>query len=231
MPGQVPASPAEFQSTLSLRRATRTSSQNVHSSSVFQSTLSLRRATRRYLPSCPETRFQSTLSLRRATSRSLAPVSPQTISIHALLAESDPGGSSLVPTAKIFQSTLSLRRATGCQNHQLRFHRYFNPRSPCGERRVGIRSSPAGTHNFNPRSPCGERRAELFFSVYAYTFQSTLSLRRATCSARKVSISWEFQSTLSLRRATRGIFIRFPINIFQSTLSLRRATHGWHRAP
>ena len=34
---------------------------------------------------------------------------------------------------------------------------YFNPRSPCGERRLYCRFLQA-VWNFNPRSPCGERR-------------------------------------------------------------------------
>ena len=33
---------------------------------------------------------------------------------------------------------------------------YFNPRSPCGERRVQARKLQS-VHDFNPRSPCGER--------------------------------------------------------------------------
>ena len=34
----------------------------------------------------------------------------------------------------------------------------FNPRSPCGERRLNFVGIAAGNY-FNPRSPCGERRA------------------------------------------------------------------------
>ena len=40
---------------------------------------------------------------------------------------------------------------------RLAFHRYFNPRSPCGERLVKMYSTAYHSH-FNPRSPCGERR-------------------------------------------------------------------------
>ena len=35
---------------------------------------------------------------------------------------------------------------------------YFNPRSPCGERRSGA-AAAVHLRYFNPRSPCGERRA------------------------------------------------------------------------
>ena len=78
----------------------------------------------------------------------------------------------------IFQSTLPLRGAT-TSSPSHRQAAYFNPRSPCGERRdtgigvkihaeISIHAPPAGSDptpiqaftsraNFNPRSPCGER--------------------------------------------------------------------------
>ena len=61
--------------------------------------------------------------------------SRDSISIHALLAESDPS------------STLKLR-----------LPRNFYPRSPCGERPPQIKMMGAPVDNFYPRSPCGERR-------------------------------------------------------------------------
>ena len=124
------------------------------------------------------------------------------ISIHALLAESD-------PTVK-----------TG-----LAYHRHFYPRSPCGERPArsapvqrntrisihallaesdtsgGIAATPAAVFlstlslrratlvtvkksikfiYFYPRSPCGERLPKIIVNLYGLTFLSTLSLRRAT---------------------------------------------------
>ena len=102
-------------------------------------------------------RFQSTLSLRRATAFQLLPFHALVISIHALLAESD--------RLDLILSPFSID---------------FNPRSPCGERPIGARGYPLHRH-FNPRSPCGERP---FFYCHILTgtlFQSTLSLRRATC--------------------------------------------------
>ena len=102
-------------------------------------------------------RFLSTLSLRRATSTRTATQSPPlnfyprspcgerqtgadtaasnaSISIHALLAESD-AYLHVTPSQIVeFLSTLSLRRAT-CQRWQLCCaDRDFYPRSPCGER-------------------------------------------------------------------------------------------------
>ena len=78
--------------------------------------------------------FLSTLSLRRATSE--VPEDQYTalsISIHALLAESD----------------VYLARVPAKANN-------FYPRSPCGERQTCITSRPKATY-FYPRSPCGER--------------------------------------------------------------------------
>ena len=58
-----------------------------------------------------------------------------TISIHALLAESDVRRSTMADFDKIFLSTLSLRRATVPRHGTGACHRDFYPRSPCGERR------------------------------------------------------------------------------------------------
>ena len=147
-------------------------------------------------------KFLSTLSLRRATKKgsgksttltNFYPRSPcgerrrekgdlfreVAISIHALLAESDP---------------FCGRFCT--------FFLYFYPRSPCGERqetqkakgsnkiflstlslrratrlRAGSLSQP---RNFYPRSPCGERRCKTCGKFGLFLFLSTLSLRRAT---------------------------------------------------
>ena len=70
---------------------------------------------------------------------------------------------------------------------------YFYPRSPCGERQCG-RSNMDLRENFYPRSPCGERRGFGAGSWRLVIFLSTLSLRRATrfhaadISARRISI-------------------------------------------
>ena len=79
--------------------------------------------------------------------------------------------------------------------------------------------------DFNPRSPCGERRVLADFIIKPAVFQSTLSLRRATWTLRgKGLYSIKFQSTLSLRRATGFPNAALRSEGFQSTLSLRRAT-------
>ena len=149
----------------------------------------------------PPLQFLSTLSLRRATGARLAEKISKCISIHALLAESDPIRSCCSALALIFLSTLSLRRATilgnpcaGCPAisiHALLAESdcittqgccqitHFYPRSPCGER---LLDAPPNSKkaNFYPRSPCGERLSTPTFSAPPERFLSTLSLRRAT---------------------------------------------------
>ena len=39
---------------------------------------------------------------------------------------------------------------------------HFYPRSPCGERRWGVRKAVGSLMDFYPRSPCGERRSGYF---------------------------------------------------------------------
>ena len=125
-------------------------------------------------------KFLSTLSLRRATCSEPNNRHNPTISIHALLAESD--------------STV-----INCNSN----FTHFYPRSPCGERLVGLScfdsvscisihallaESDCGCSGrcrfwayFYPRSPCGERLDDFEPSnTRKLTFLSTLSLRRAT---------------------------------------------------
>ena len=104
---------ASFQSTLSMRRATRFRRRDMPVQALFQSTLSMRRATRVALPAeYRRTVFQSTLSMRRATSRSLFLRTSNLISIHALHEESDCTKELCDEIVWQFQSTLSMRRAT-----------------------------------------------------------------------------------------------------------------------
>ena len=84
--------------------------------------------------------------------------------------------------------------------------RYFNPRSPCGERpRAGLRIPTSRTFqstlpvwgatiagratwatkgNFNPRSPCGERLRRSMVVICSGVFQSTLPVWGATRSSK-----------------------------------------------
>ena len=58
--------------------------------------------------------------------------------------------------------------------------RYFNPRSPCGERPDGGCEILWLCIDFNPRSPCGERLAGLNSKTASRQFQSTLPVWGAT---------------------------------------------------
>ena len=101
------------------------------------------------------------------------------ISIHALLAESDATEAATTANEALFLSTLSLRRAT----------KHF---------------AGAKLHDpdFYPRSPCGERPASVQTRLVSMSFLSTLSLRRATIFTACQATVRVFLSTLSLRRAT-----------------------------
>ena len=151
------------------------------------------------------TLFLSTLSLRRATVNTyhrifgegdyFYPRSPcgerrvyvsynmynNTLSIHALLAESDMIHPRLCSVKLRFLSTLSLRRATLGSQQPAGTTRNFYPRSPCGERRACLSACVVGAAYFYPRSPCGERLAwnrftqrRDFISIHALLAESDL---------------------------------------------------------
>ena len=145
--------------------------------------------------------FLSTLSLRRATIFPPVDTSSVSISIHALLAESDHQTNTGSNESSKFLSTLSLRRATSMPNLRESIIPYFYPRSPCGERRghtVLLPSPP----DFYPRSPCGERLMTVLMGMNGFYFYP-----RSPCGERPFKFAGQlnqllFLSTLSLRRAT-----------------------------
>ena len=150
--------------------------------------------------------FQSTLPLRGATRFPLPYPLLLTISIHAPLAGSDP------LFRRLQYSTL-----------------YFNPRSPCGERRavtplaatvlsfqstLPLRGATKGREenerqkqDFNPRSPCGERRRNYHMHGDRDHFNP-----RSPCGERR---KYPVPHALLLP--------------FQSTPPLRGPTTKWHR--
>ena len=100
--------------------------------------------------------FLSTLSLRRATRGMYQKSYPHSISIHALLAESD-------------------RRVLKCDNRAIiSIHALLAESDYCR------RQSGSATSYFYPRSPCGERLVDTLKLARPMLFLSTLSLRRAT---------------------------------------------------
>ena len=79
-----------------------------------------------------------------------------------------------------FQSTLPVWGATSPPTPRNASKQNFNPRSPCGERRLCSGDSGACSSYFNPRSPCGERRRGNRLAVIFSEFQSTLPVWGAT---------------------------------------------------
>ena len=105
----------------------------------------------------PFQQFLSTLSLRRATAAAQRPFRYYPISIHALLAESDPHASRPRPVVNISIHALLAESDPKIKVPPCTLSVYFYPRSPCGER--------------------------LNITLYQFAkklFLSTLSLRRAT---------------------------------------------------
>ena len=103
---------------------------------------------------------------------------------------------------KIFLSTLPVWGATRCGDGRNEEPRYFNPRSPCGERLANVLPVLLSAY-FNPRSPCGERRYAARKAATSAEFQSTLPVWGATTVLNAYGIAAEFQSTLPVWGATR----------------------------
>ena len=111
--------------------------------------------------------FLSTLSLRRATAAEHRLLALNSISIHALLAESD-----LIHITQYSMCKISIHallaesdkpdKKAGSQEKD------FYPRSPCGERPF-FYSLTACRQYFYPRSPCGERRAPTAQPVHPHS--------------------------------------------------------------
>ena len=191
---------------------------------TFQSTLPLRGTTYSYWISPSVQIFQSTLPLRGATIGGFQHFVPAEISIHTPLAGSD------------------LLHAP-CPAHR----KYFNPHSPCGERRYGkaveqtvwefqstlpLRgatsrppSSSSPCRYFNPHSPCGERLKSADKNDVLDIFQSTLPLRGATTSSTNTRAMTDYFNPHSPCGERHSIRANAPCSrIFQSTLPLRGAT-------
>ena len=147
---------AAFLSTLSLRRATR-----LEFCDTAQHTYFYPRSPCGERPLTDDVStggkiFLSTLSLRRATMIQKSQLAHCSISIHALLAESDQAQHENAGDMYQFLSTLSLRRAT---------HRTINIQRPAAflstlslrRATYTLRQLQFALRYFYPRSPCGER--------------------------------------------------------------------------
>ena len=127
----------------------------------------------------PDGRFQSTLPVWGATRRVRRAGAPWLISIHAPRVGSDGMVAVVQPHVGPFQSTLPVWGATTSLDLSSSVFGYFNPRSPCGERR-GLKSH----------------------SVPSVRFQSTLPVWGATRGLRATQPHHGFQSTLPVWGAT-----------------------------
>ena len=94
--------------------------------------------------------------------------------------------------------------------------------------RVGSDGGAQGEQNvenhFNPRSPCGERRLYNEQTGLIDAFQSTLPVWGATVSEEVEKFDTEFQSTLPVWGATKNICVWANMTEFQSTLPVWGAT-------
>ena len=147
---------AQFQSTLSVRRATPIATMPCQQLHISIHALREESDHSTAVPYQASRRFQSTLSVRRAT---------LTLLLMSVF-------------SKEFQSTLSVRRATQSLN-TCHIDLDFNPRSPWGERQYRI-CKVCGKQWF--QSTLSVRRATLSCQkcLTKKLFQSTLSVRRAT---------------------------------------------------
>ena len=169
--------------------------------------------------------FQSTLPLRGATSVVVARPHVAVISIHTPLAGSDTPCEERKEDAKYFNPH------SPCGERRADYGRsgpgagYFNPHSPCGERRRG-RSGEWCRQDFNPHSPCGERRYGHVVGGHAghISIHTPLAGSDAHVTCQSSDARTKFQSTLPLRGATHHTITHPSHDTFQSTLPLRGAT-------
>ena len=147
----------------------------------------------------------------------------------------------------VFQSTPSVWRATSLVSRVLRVLPDFNPRPPCGGRRLSLTCHRCSTY-FNPRPPCGGRLCKFFtidkskpisihalrvegdgFSLWAVTTTADFN-PRPPCGGRleidsAVYVSSLFQSTPSVWRAT--YFLR-PVSVLLAYFNPRPPCGGRH---
>ena len=82
------------------------------------------------------------------------------------------------------------------------------------------------SRHFNPRTPCGVRRLAAKAKGADVVFQSTHPVRGATRSSRPGIHPPAFQSTHPVRGATDGKLREDKTKVFQSTHPVRGATSG-----
>ena len=124
-----------------------------------------------------------------------------------------------------FQSTLPMRGATSAPAQTSSPRTYFNPHSPCGERRSQAPARRAHREFQSTLPMRGATRPVWMYSSTISRFQSTLPMRGATSTSTTATNGNNlFQSTLPMRGATRRSRPSLKLTAFQSTLPMRGAT-------
>ena len=101
----------------------------------------------------------------------------------------------------------------------------FNPRAPCGARRVAEIATHLGKSNFNPRAPCGARRMTCARQACTTLFQPTRPLRGATQGHQNGQVCHEISTHAPLAGRDRTVLgTTLPRCEFQPTRPLRGAT-------
>ena len=154
----------------------------------------------------------------------------------------------------IFQSTLPVRGATARTRSVCSVWYYFNPRSPCGERRrtVWVQHTEIAISIHAPRAGSDPHPGSCGYlgrliSIHAPRagsdlmggFQeadSCISIHAPRAGSDDLALLVQmilipFQSTLPVRGATKAKFRRTAVRAFQSTLPVRGATLPFLSAP
>ena len=150
--------------------------------------------------------FQSTLPLRGATAAAILKIHRLPISTHAPHAGSDFEFNGQVLHLFLFQPTLPMRGAT-ISSDEPGFHFiYFNPRSPCGERRQR-HQDPYGSHKISTHAPhAGSDLTSSFASRVFLKFQPTLPMRGATIYLSR----WSWRISISTHAPHAGSDHQLP---------------------
>ena len=214
---------SKFQSTLPARGATRKLEAIDKTIDVFQSTLPARGATGVFDMIQAAGKFQSTLPARGATST--RPIQPRPMQFQSTLpARGATYGANQAGANALFQSTLPARGAT-IGYFRRDFSRCISIHAP----REGSDMQPSDPRKiyryFNPRSPRGERPRQSFGFRFFSQFQSTLPARGATWNLPAWCASMDDFNPRSPRGERLGNAIHANRCIqFQSTLPARGAT-------
>ena len=150
---------------------------------AFQSTLPVWGATPPDAPEGAPALFQSTLPVWGATAAELRERLKQYISIHAPRVGSDTAAGYLVCPICQLQPTRPVWGATALGARDLRIP-HISIHAPRVGSDTALGGNASALHDFNPRSPCGERQLRLKTGECTPLFQSTLPVWGATSNPR-----------------------------------------------